>query len=40
MIHAIKLRLQFEWRLYRRKRIRMAEQKRAAFWKAEKRRAV
>lgn len=36
MIHTLKLRLQFEWRLYRRKRIRLSEQKRARFWKAEK----
>lgn len=36
MIHTLKLRLQFEWRLKRRKFIRLAEKYRARFWKAEK----
>jgi hypothetical protein len=33
---ALLTRIHFEYRLYRRKRIRLAEQRRAAFWKAEK----
>lgn len=33
-------RVRFEWRLYRRKKIRLAEQRRAKFWRNEKRRAA
>lgn len=39
-MRALITRIRFEWRLYRRKRIRLAEQRRAAFWRAEKRRAL